>query len=181
MAHYGRVVSRPGPDCWLHPDIEVAPSPIEGQGLFARAPILVGAPVVRLGGRLVSGQELLQLIAEAKRPGGVYVDTIVVADDLHLVIAPGQPIHYGNHSCDPNLWWSGPYTLVARRPIEAGEEVTNDYAASTDADDFTMACSCRSPLCRGRVTGGDWRRRDLRQRYGQHWVPAVLARIARDP
>lgn len=175
--HDVRVVSRPEPDCWLHPDIEVRPSPIEGQGLFARAPIPAGTPVARLGGRLVSGEELLQLLAAAKQPGGIYVDTIVVAENLDLVIAPDQPIHYGNHSCDPNLWWSGPYTLIARRLIEAGEEVTNDYATSTGGDDFTMTCSCGSPLCRGRVTAGDWRRRDLQERYGDHWVPAVLDRI----
>jgi SET domain-containing protein len=125
-------------------------------GLFASAGIPLGTTVARLGGRLVPGQELLGLLADAALdPGAAYVDTIAVADDLHLVIPPGEPIHFGNHSCDPNLWWSGPYDLVARRAIEADEELSNDYAMSTDAEDYTMVCSCGSPLCRGRVTGND--------------------------
>jgi len=36
--------------------------------------------------------------------------------------APGQANHYGNHSCDPNLWWADGFTLIARRPIVAGED-----------------------------------------------------------
>jgi hypothetical protein len=57
------------------------------------------------------------------------------------------------------------------------EEVTNDYATSTAEAAFTMTCACGSPLCRGVVRGDDWRRAELRRRYGTHWVPAVLALI----
>jgi hypothetical protein len=129
---------------------------------------------------VVSGDKLRQLLVAGERAGSSYVDTIVVAEDLHLLIAPGQPIHYGNHSCDPNLWWASPYTLIARRPIEAGDEVTSDYGTSTGTDDFLMTCTCGCALCRGRVTGTDWRRPDLQERYGNHWVPALRARIAND-
>jgi hypothetical protein len=44
---------------------------------------------------------------------------------------------------------------------------------------FAMPCRCGSTLCRGRVTGTDWRRPDLQRRYGDHWVPGLLARIRR--
>jgi uncharacterized protein len=96
-----------------------------------------------------------------------------------LVLPPGQLNHYGNHSCDPNLWWIDAYTLAARRPIAVGEEVTNDYVTSTGSADFTLACRCGSPLCRGIITGQDWRRPELQARYGDHWVPALLNRIRR--
>jgi uncharacterized protein len=168
----------PEPDCWLHPDVDVRPSPIEGQGLFARAPLESGTVVSRVGGRLVSGRELHDLFAQASRTRPCYVDTIVVGDDLHLILAPG-PNRYGNHSCDPNLWWCNAYTLVTRRPVEAGEELTNDYATSTGEEHFTMECCCDTIVCRGAITGRDWRRQDLRDRYGDHWVPALLDRIRR--
>jgi hypothetical protein len=136
-----------------------------------------GTVVSRLGGRLVSDLELRQLLAWASgQPDHPYVDTITVADSLHLVLPPGRPNGKGNHSCDPNLWWAGPFALATRRDIEAGEELTNDYATSTASDDFTMDCRCGSSLCRAVVTGSDWRRADLRQRYGQHWVPALAAK-----
>ncbi|MEV6928314.1 SET domain-containing protein [Dactylosporangium sp. NPDC051485] len=168
----------PEPDCWLHPDAEVRQSSIEGAGLFARAPIATGTAVSRLGGRLVTWPALQDMLdTAAKRPGHPYVDTITVTGTLHLVLPPGRPNGKGNHSCDPNLWWIDAYTLAARRPIAADEELTNDYATSTAGPGFSMRCECRSPLCRGVVTGGDWQRPELRRRYGAHWVPALLELI----
>lgn len=164
----------PEADCWLHPDVEVRPSGIAGAGLFARAPVPAGTAVSRLGGRLVTDEELRELFA---RPQRGYVDTITVADDLHLVLPPGRPNGKGNHSCDPNLWWGAPFTLVTRRDVAADEELTNDYATSTGTADFAMACGCGSARCRRLVTGDDWRLADLQHRYGKHWVPALLARI----
>jgi hypothetical protein len=105
------------------------------------------------------------------------VDTIAVGEDLHLVLPIEQPIHYGNHSCDPNLWWDDAYTLVARRAIGVGEEVTSDYATSPGVAGFALDCACRSSLCRAVITGEDWRRPELQARYGDHWIPMLLARI----
>ena len=138
----------------------------------------VGTVVSRLGGRLVSGAELEQIFAAAAgQPDRLYVDSITVGDDRHLVLPPGQLNHYGNHSCDPNLWWIDAYTLAARRPIAAGEEVTNDYATSAGTAGFAMTCTCGTPLCRGTVTGQDWRLPELQDRYEDHWVPGLLNRI----
>jgi uncharacterized protein len=169
----------PEPDCWLHPAAEVRSSPIAGAGLFARIPVAAGTAVSRIGGRLVSGPELRRLLHDARHSGPGYVDTITVADDRHLVLPAGQPGAKGNHSCDPNLWWAAPYTLVARRDIAVGEELTNDYATSTGEEDFRMLCRCGSALCRSVVTGRDWSRPELQQRYGDHWVPGLLDRIRR--
>jgi SET domain-containing protein len=166
------MVEMPEPDCWLHADVEVRSSSIAGCGLFATAPIAAGTVVSRLGGRLVSGRELRDLFASA---AGTYIDTITVGEDRHLVLPPRRPNGYGNHSCDPNLWWVSAYELAARTDIAPGAELTNDYATSTAEPDFVMPCSCGSPLCRGTVTGADWRRPELRDRYGDHWVPALVA------
>jgi uncharacterized protein len=181
----------PEPTCWLHPEVEVRASPVAGVGLFARAPIPAGTGVSRIGGRLVTGADLERLFAANAKAGSArltprsdpaqasttYVDTVTVTDGLHLVLPPGTPNGKGNHGCDPNLWWSDPYTLGARRDIGAGEELFNDYATSTGSAAFTMSCRCGSPLCRRTITGQDWRRVDLQQRYGDHWVPALLRRI----
>jgi uncharacterized protein len=173
-----RLPPEPDPECWLHPEVEIGPSSIAELGLFARAAIERGAIVSRLGGRLVTGKELRQIFTEAaQQPDHPYVDTITVGEDLHLVLPSGQSNHYGNHSCDPNLWWADAYTLVARRPIMAGEELTSDYATSTGIADFAMACSCGSSLCRGVITGEDWCRTELQARYGDHWIPVLLDRI----
>jgi uncharacterized protein len=166
-------ISPPPPNCWLHPGVVVRPSPIEGNGLFASMPIAAGEPVSRLGGRVVTDVDLKRIFAMSD----YYVDTVAIAEGLNLLLPPRQPSGYGNHGCDPNLWWSDAYTLIARRDIEPGEEVLNDYGTSTADPHWAMECSCGSPLCRGVVTGDDWRRHDLRERYGDHWAPVLLARI----
>ncbi|MEK0098624.1 SET domain-containing protein-lysine N-methyltransferase [Streptomyces sp. A475] len=170
-----------GPHCWLHRYAEVRPSPIAGSGLFARAPLAAGTVVARLGGRVVSHQELQDLFAAAARASvHPYIDTIAVDDSTHLALPPRteQSIGYSNHSCDPNLWWDSSYALVARRGIRRDEELTNDYATSTWDPSFSLACACGAPKqCRAIVTGGDWRSPELRTRYGDHWVPALLSRI----
>jgi SAM-dependent methyltransferase len=120
---------------------------------------------------------LESLLADPEQP---YVDTITVSESEHLVLPPRRDNGYGNHACDPSLWWTGRYELAARRDIGAGEEVTNDYGTSTGEPGFAMACDCGSALCRYTVTGDDWRRPELRERYGRHWVPALLDRIRRD-
>jgi hypothetical protein len=165
------VIEVPEPECWLHPAIEVRPSAIQGLGLFAREDIPAGVVVSRLGGRPVGQEELDRLVAA---PG--YVDTITVGDGVHLVL-PGRTANgSGNHCCDPSTWWVGAYELATRLALRGGDELTNDYATSTDSAGFRMSCRCGSPNCRSTVTGDDWRRADLRERYRGHWVPALLER-----
>ena len=60
-----------------------------------------------------------------------------------------------NHSCEPNTWLDGLNTY-ARRDIRRGEELTIDYATFC-IDNADFECSCRSPICRGKITGQDWK------------------------
>jgi hypothetical protein len=74
-----------------------------------------GTVVAVLGGRRVDTKELTRLLEQSDKP----VDTITVGDDEHLVLPtnPRPTIAYGNHSCDPNLWWIDAIMLEARRDI----------------------------------------------------------------
>ena len=75
---------------WLHPAMEVRASPIEGHGLIATAEIRAGDTVALLGGRMVSGHQLRQLLARADaQDPPTYVDAITVAADAHLVLPEG--------------------------------------------------------------------------------------------
>jgi len=167
-------VIEPPAGVWVDPRAVVRESGIEGRGLFAAAPIDPGELVLKLGGRLVSDRELAALFEEA----GEYVDTVAVYADRHLVLPAGTPLHFGNHSCDPTMWFCGPYDVRARRRVGPGEELTLDYGTCSAGPDFTLACSCGADGCRDRITGHDWRRPELQRRYGDHWTPVLLARIA---
>ena len=146
----------PDPDCWLHPDVEVRPSDIAGRGLFATVDIPGGTVVSRLGGRLSDTAT---------------ADSVVVDEDLHLVLTPGSDNRFGNHACDPNLGWVDEYALETLRDIDAGEELVRDYAMSTVDPGFYLRCHCPSYRCRQMVEGTDWRIPQLQQRYAGHWPP----------
>jgi hypothetical protein len=160
--------------------LAVRRSPIEGRGLFFTHHLAAGTTVVRLGGRLVTSEELDRLVGEAEGdPTAPYVDTITVHEDRHLVLPPGTPVHFGNHSCDPTLWLVGPLELATRRSVAAGEEATIDYGTISGAAGFTMPCRCGATVCRGQVTSTDWRLADLQERYQGHWAPALQELVDR--
>ena len=65
--------------------------------------------------------------------------------------------YFMNHSCDSNVWMTDAVTLVARKTIPIGEELTVDYALFEVVEDFTAEweCVCGSTVCRKQVTGRD--------------------------
>ena len=81
---------------------------------------------------------------------------------------------YLNHSCDPNTGIQGQILFAAMRDIRPDEELTHDWA-TTDDDDYRMRCHCGARNCRGLITGQDWRREDLQQRY-RGWFAWYLQR-----
>jgi uncharacterized protein len=161
-------VRAPDPDCWLHDDVAVRPSPVAGRGLFAAAPVPAGTVVSRLGGRLVDSAALRRLIEDSDD----YVDAIVVGEDVHLLLAGGDN-RFGNHGCDPNLGWADEYSLITMRDIAPDEELLSDYAMSTTDPTWFLRCHCPSYRCRQMIEGTDWRIPSLQRRYAGFWVPHI--------
>jgi hypothetical protein len=158
---------------WLHPSVEVRPSAVAGRGLFATADLPEGTVVSRLGGRLVSTAELTRLMTSADG----YIDSIVVDEHCHLLLAAGSDNRFGNHSCDPNLGWVDEYTLAAMVDVPTGGELLSDYAMSTANPVYVLRCHCESYRCRQMVAGDDWRIPQLQVRYRGWWVPYVQTLI----
>ena len=91
------------------------------------------------------------------------------------VARPDAPVHeHGlvNHSCDPNVGWSGE-ALVTLRDVAEGEELLVDYAMSVTDPAWFLRCHCPSYRCRQMVEGTDWRIPQLQQRYAGRWAPPV--------
>ena len=94
---------------WLDPRIEVGASPIEGRGLFARAPIEAGEVVIVLGGRVLTDVEFTSLRL-------VKYSAATTGENLNILLDADSPVTSGNHSCDSNLWMQDEVTLVGRQP-----------------------------------------------------------------
>lgn len=159
---------------WIDPRIEVKPLTIHGKGMFATSRIRQGEVVIVWGGILMSEEEVR---TSKVRPGSV----AAIGEGLYLVDLQDEedPADFMNHSCDPNVWMEDEVTLVARRDITAGEELTIDYAMFEVDEDWVggWECRCGTQLCRGVYTGRDWRRKGLQGRYPDHFAPFINKRI----
>jgi len=63
------------------------------------------------------------------------------------------------------------------RDIQAGEELTHDWAI-TDDDDHLVECNCGALDCRKSLTGKDWQRSDLQKRYSGYFSAYLARKIA---
>ena len=67
-------------------------------------------------------------------------------------------------------------TVVARRDIGAGGEITGDYALWEAEDSYLVDCTC-GETCRGVIRGSDWQLPELQQRYAGHFLPYIERRF----
>jgi len=143
--------------------------------MFTHKSIKAGEVVVVWGGLVFT--ELEKIVGKAKP------HTIAAIDEGLYLAAPlddsDSPDDFMNHSCDPNIWMDDEVTLVARRDITAGEELTADYAMWEADLNWILhkPCNCGTALCRQSITGRDWELEDLQRRYGDHFSPFINKRI----
>ncbi len=161
---------------YISPKAAVRESPIHGRGLFAAEGIAAGEVVCVKGG-YVFDRRALRAMPEWYRAA-----EIQVAEDLFIgPSAEGEregSMVFSNHSCEPNIGVRGQIVFVAMRDIAAGEELTHDWA-TTDDDDYELDCRCGSALCRGRITGQDWRRPELQEKYRGFFSSYLAEKIGR--
>lgn len=164
----------------LYPPVRLQPSRIQGTGLFAGAEIAEGAVIWRPGAPFLPYHVDVISTWPPERQARFFKYSIQSADDWHTgdpeASVEAEPFAHTNHSCDPNTWWLEDMTLVARRPIRPGEEITFDYASTEIREGFGLGpCACGSPLCRKVITNSDFREhKSLQERYGNHVLPHVL-------
>jgi hypothetical protein len=154
------------------PKTEVRASPIHGKGLFAKAAIAAREIVAVKGGYIFTEPDWATL-AQELGPA-----EIQISEDLFIAPARVEQrdgaMLYVNHSCDPNIAIQGQIVFVAMRDIAPGEELTHDWA-TTDDGDYEMECRCGCARCRRIVTGKDWMKQELQEKY-QGWFCWFLQR-----
>ena len=165
------------PLSYRSPKSEVRQSPIHGRGLFATAKIAKGEVVLVKGGHILNRDTLKREVTPSLGPV-----EIQIGDDLFIAPVNQEErelsMLYSNHSCDANLGMRGEITFVAMRDIAADEELTHDWV-TTDDDDYEVKCNCRSSNCRGMVTGKDWQRPDVQEKYAGYFSAHLAEKIAR--
>ena len=148
------------------PKIEVRQDTLAGRGVVALAGIAKDEIVAIKAGNIITRAELEQA-TQAAGDMALQID-----DDFYLAPRTADDVEdmsvFINHSCDPNVGFRGQVVYVAMRDIRAGEELCHDYSMER-ADNYLLDCHCGSALCRGKVTGQDWKLAELQQRYGDYF------------
>jgi uncharacterized protein len=156
------------------PKTIVQHSPIVGRGLFAKTALARGEIVCVKGGHLLDRAELEQF------KGVVNEADLQIAENLFM--APMTEAEFEgvmmflNHSCEPNVGIQGQIVFVAMRDVAAGEELTLDYG-TIDHDTEPMACRCGAEECRRIITGRDWQKPELQQKYGNYFAWYLLEKM----
>jgi len=159
---------------WLTDKAETRRSSDGGFGAFALRTIAAGETVAVFGGTLSSGAEFSRLSADRRSR------SIQVEEDLYLV--GGEVPEDGdmiNHSCAPTCGLRGSSILVAMQAIPPGAALTYEYATSDGGPYDEFVCQCGASSCRGVVTGSDWMRPDIQDRYRDWFSPYLWRRISR--
>jgi uncharacterized protein len=160
---------------YFSPKLEVKSEPEKGgAGVYARQRIPAGEIVMIWGGRIISERDIEQ-VPEANRRSVVQVEEGLYTS----TVGEPEPVDFINHSCNANVGMSGQVVLVAMRDIEVGEEACFDYAMTDGSSYDEFECVCGAPNCRGWITGNDWKRPELWERYAGYFSPYLQRRIDR--
>lgn len=144
------------------PKTEIRNSSIHGKGLFAKAPIEQGEIVAVKGGYILNQQKWAAIESELGSAEIQITEKLFIAP-VHRDQKEGAML-WTNHSCDPNIALQGQIVFVSMRDISANEELTHDWATTDDLD-YKMRCNCGSDNCRGIITGKDWMKKNLQEKY----------------
>ncbi|HKE18986.1 MAG TPA: SET domain-containing protein [Kofleriaceae bacterium] len=144
-----------------------------GHGVYAVGAIRRGELLVVFAGSAVEASEIPLLAPDQRRL------LLQVEEGLYLLSEVEGWADWVNHCCEPNAGLRGQVSLVAMRDIQPGEEICYDYAMSDGSgyDDFD--CRCGAASCRHRVSGDDWMKEDLWERYRGYFSPYLAERIER--
>jgi hypothetical protein len=151
---------------WFDRRLVMRASPIHGTGTFATHTIHAGERLIWVTGGIV-------YTTADWRSGTVQLDGKLyneaqIGEDLFCA-TPISLYYYVNHSCDPNM-----LNDIAFREIQAGEEITTDYAYCEASPEYLLdPCHCGAATCRGRLTGNDWKLPELQQRYRGYFTPYI--------
>lgn len=128
--------------------VHVAPSAIDGQGVFAAEPVPRRRKIGEIRGESISVAEARMRATRSER-----IMIVELSDKRAIDFSRSpDPMRYTNHSCAPNARLSivnGRVEFYALRDIAAGEELTVDYGETHH--EGRLACRCGAPGCVGRL------------------------------
>ena len=130
---------------------------MHGKGAFALHKITLGETVIEYVGEVISWPEALR--RHPRDPNDPHHTFYFHLSETRVIDAGigGNSARWINHACEPNCEadeQDGRIFIKALRDIDAGEELSYDYALTIDAHyspklKALYRCLCGAPSCRG--------------------------------
>lgn len=159
---------------WVTPKAKVHKSKIFNYALFAVKKIKKNELIRVTGGIIIPKDE----INKYRKIIG-YAPELQINDNFFISISNKAELKETglfNHSCNPNTGLLDSINIIAIRDIEAGEELTIEYATwSTDLKPFK--CNCGSPNCRKIIRPDDWKKKSIQRKYGRYFSPYLKRKL----
>ncbi|MCC7118817.1 MAG: SET domain-containing protein [Anaerolineales bacterium] len=157
---------------YLNPKCEARENPQGGCGVFAKSFIPAGTLISIWGGDIVHKEKLDPNLPRFTQR------VLQIDEELYILTSDEpEPNDCFNHSCEPNLGFSGQVALMTLRDVKVGEELCFDYAMSDGGPYDEFQCLCGAPTCRGKVTGNDWQLPGLWKKYDGYFSTYLAKRI----
>lgn len=124
-------------------------SKVHGHGVFALEPINKNTRIIDYAGELVRTAECEAREERYLAEGCIWIFRVNRVWSRDAAVG-GNVARFINHSCRPNCWFEiadKTIRIRASRSIQAGEELTYDYAT---VGARTIACRCR-PGCSSKL------------------------------
>ncbi len=163
---------------WVNPKLKAGKSKIHGDGVFTDEKILEGEKVMEFGGELISREQAFS--------GNYRSRSVWIVDTDHYLALPKSDKEESldeniNHSCDANTWLINEVTIVSKRDIETGEEITLDQGTwnfeDSEYTDDKEPCFCGANDCRKVLTENDWKIPSVQEKYKSHFHPIIQKMI----
>jgi uncharacterized protein len=160
------------PKSMLSPKVEIKNSTLNGMGMFAKENIKKGEIVFIKGGHILTRKQVFS---------SRVINSYLPIDDDYVIGATSKEEEalvklYINHSCDPNCGVRGEITFVAMTDIVKNTELTIDYCM-VDNEDYSMDCTCGSLDCRKKISGFDWKLKNLQNKYTGYFARYLQDKI----
>ncbi|MEI8270308.1 MAG: SET domain-containing protein-lysine N-methyltransferase [bacterium] len=140
-----QIKKRPCFHGYISPNTETRFSQIHGLGLFAKKDIKKGEVVAVWGGCVVTNKEILKF---SKNIGYNYA--LEIHPGFYLAEKKESELDssdFINHSCLANSKIINKLTMITKRYVYKGEELTSDFSNSKNSGK-KFVCNCGSKKCR---------------------------------
>ena len=130
-------------------DFTIATSKLHGNGVFANRAFGKGHVLIKLDGKIMTGEEASKLSIEQ-------FNNLLQIDNNKYLDLSNKTHFFLNHSCSPNAYIrviSNFAFILSLIPINIGDEITYEYSLVSTANKTILNCNCNNYGCRKIISG----------------------------